>query len=343
MNRHPTQIQTGTLQGLPEVLNDFHVDPDAFLRPFGLAVPDLSMRNRFIPYDDYVEILQRAAATCRAPHLGFLLNQARTHGLFADEILGLLLKHCAEFGEVLRAIVRYYRAVSGGATYTLRREGRAEYFTRSATSATQAHNRILQDVSLLDFHTVFQKVLGPDWCAEGLYFSYPPPEDQTPYTSLSPCPVIFSSTFQAIRFSSRDLERPLDLSQDVLEALLRTQADRQRVQHEISTTAATIHSIDVLLPTGVCCAESVAAAFDIHSRSLHRKLAAEGTRFATLLRERRDHLACAYLENTTLSIRDISNALGYAAPEVFVRAFRGWHGMTPGAWRSQQTPSFPAT
>jgi AraC-like DNA-binding protein len=331
-SREP-QIQTCTLQGLPDVLRRFGVDIPSFFERFDLSEEVLAIRNHYIPYHHYAEVLHKAAEACDTPHIGLLLTRSESHLLFSEGILGLLLKYCQNFGEVVEAIIRFNHAVSGGATYHLRRAGRAVFFTRRAPSTGFRHDRILQDTSLCDFAYVFQQALGTDWRPQRIHFTYDRPEDVAPYTRLLDCPIAFNSGHQSIALSSRDLARPLKVSDVILEQLLREHTQRTQRELALSYTAATTQLVDVLLPTGLCCANSVAAAFDMHARTLHRRLREEEKTFGALLTERRKVHACAYLRNTTMSIRDISAALGYAAPEAFVRAFRIWFGNTPAAWR----------
>jgi AraC-like DNA-binding protein len=53
----------------------------------------------------------------------------------------------------------------------------------------------------------------------------------------------------------------------------------------------------------------------------------------------RYQLACQMLQDTQLPLGAIAMALGYADAPAFVRAFRGWAGITPGAWRAGANPA----
>ena len=52
--------------------------------------------------------------------------------------------------------------------------------------------------------------------------------------------------------------------------------------------------------------------------------------FAHVQEERAKNL----LKNPALSVSDVGYRLGYAEPAAFTRAFTGWTGMAPSAWRS---------
>lgn len=79
--------------------------------------------------------------------------------------------------------------------------------------------------------------------------------------------------------------------------------------------------------------EAVAAELGMTSRTLRRRLRAEGTSYRALLDEVRDSLAGELLATGRLSVSDVAVRLGYAESSTFVAAFRRWRGTTPAAWR----------
>ena len=81
-------------------------------------------------------------------------------------------------------------------------------------------------------------------------------------------------------------------------------------------------------------AEQAASRFSIHRRTLSRSLKAEGTNFKSLVSEAKFELAAILLAHTSLSLAQISAALGYSEHAAFTRAFQRWSGQTPSAWRS---------
>ncbi|SIM66750.1 transcriptional regulator [Mycobacteroides abscessus subsp. abscessus] len=74
----------------------------------------------------------------------------------------------------------------------------------------------------------------------------------------------------------------------------------------------------------------VAASLHIGERTLHRRLAREGTSYRALLDEVRETLARELLRNG-LSVREVSDRLGYSEPAAFTHAYTRWRGMPPSA------------
>ncbi|MDR2837111.1 MAG: AraC family transcriptional regulator [Azonexus sp.] len=70
-------------------------------------------------------------------------------------------------------------------------------------------------------------------------------------------------------------------------------------------------------------------------RTLHRRLAEEGSSFRAIKDALRRDLALARLSKTALPIAQIAADLGYADASAFYRAFVEWTGMAPARYRRQ--------
>lgn len=80
--------------------------------------------------------------------------------------------------------------------------------------------------------------------------------------------------------------------------------------------------------------EWIAQTLCMSTRTLQRRLDAEGTNFRALHKDVRLLRAIELLKDTALSISDIALALGYATTSHFGRAFRAKFGTTPAQYRS---------
>jgi AraC-like DNA-binding protein len=221
--------------------------------------------------------------------------------------------------------------------YRIERHGDMALFLREGRIPGLKHDRVLQDMSLADFLWILRKALGEDWQPREVMFTYAPHEDGQAYANYLAAPISFGATCQGIAFDASALEHEIHLTGPQLEALIRDVVSQTRAQADYALPEAVTQAIDLLLPTGRCCANSVATVFDIHARTLHRRLAEAGLTFSELLDTRRQKHAASYLLHTTMSSADVGVAVGYAAPEAFNRAFRRWHGVTPNRWRQAQT------
>jgi AraC-like DNA-binding protein len=81
--------------------------------------------------------------------------------------------------------------------------------------------------------------------------------------------------------------------------------------------------------------DAAARLLHLSARSLHRRLADEGTSFRAIKDSVRREEAVKRLEKTRESIAGIAAALGYSEPSAFFRAFVGWTGASPTQYRKR--------
>lgn len=91
--------------------------------------------------------------------------------------------------------------------------------------------------------------------------------------------------------------------------------------------------MDLLLPTGRCSADQVARSLGVDRRTVHRRLAAEGTTLTAVVDDARATLARHLVSGRRYTFTEISMILAFSSPSNFSRWFRGRFGTTPRAWR----------
>jgi AraC-like DNA-binding protein len=87
--------------------------------------------------------------------------------------------------------------------------------------------------------------------------------------------------------------------------------------------------------------EQVAAELGVSARSLHRRLAAEGTSYHRVLdRLRCDEALCQAGEGGR-PFKSIAAAVGFGDPRAFRRAFKRWTGVAPQQFRQRSLGTAP--
>lgn len=80
--------------------------------------------------------------------------------------------------------------------------------------------------------------------------------------------------------------------------------------------------------------ESIASNLEMSRSTLYRHLAEHDITFSQLLESERKAKAVAYLKETSLSMGEISDRLGYANLSAFNRAFKRWFNTNPSSLRN---------
>jgi AraC-like DNA-binding protein len=79
--------------------------------------------------------------------------------------------------------------------------------------------------------------------------------------------------------------------------------------------------------------EQLAAELGLTPWTLQRRLAREGIGFRELMDETRKELALEYIRETRLAFSEVAWLLGFSGPAAFHKAYRRWHGCSPGEHR----------
>ncbi len=87
--------------------------------------------------------------------------------------------------------------------------------------------------------------------------------------------------------------------------------------------------------------QEIAERLHLSSRTLHRRLAEEGSSFRAIRDALRRDLALAWLAKSEVPIAQVAADLGYAEPSAFYRAFIEWTGMAPAHYRRQWAQASP--
>lgn len=143
----------------------------------------------------------------------------------------------------------------------------------------------------------------------------------------------------AVSFSAMDAARPFLTANESMWEFFEPELRRRLSELEAGTSVAerVRAALLELLPAGDGSMEAAAGELAMSTRTLQRRLKAEGTSFQAVLNDTREALARHYLANSQMSAGEISFLLGYEDPRSFYRAFHAWTGQTPQLARAAAT------
>ncbi|UOB60249.1 AraC family transcriptional regulator [Burkholderia pyrrocinia] len=197
--------------------------------------------------------------------------------------------------------------------------------------------RFLIDMQFALHVTIIKDVMGA-WCVPArAQFTQPEPPHAALLSDALECPLAFGQPRNVLDYPAAWLARAPQLANPITAAQvsshcaqlldeLRSQSGiTRRVYQELTRTPGHFPDID-----------AIADLLCITSRTLRRKLEAEGTSYSELLTSVRKALAIDYLSTTTLSIEDIALTLGFSDAVGFRHAFKRWTGTTPSDVRRKR-------
>lgn len=163
----------------------------------------------------------------------------------------------------------------------------------------------------------------------------PFPEPPAPFAAAAwlPCPTTFSAPTASLHYPAAIASStPIHASEPVFRRYATLTRQFSRV---LADDASLAEQVTRLLWAYVPPPdrEQVASLLAMSSRTLARRLAAEGTSFNALLRKVHRERAMSFLRHTQLPLSVIAERMGYSDPAAFTRAFQSWTGMAPSRWR----------
>lgn len=288
--------------------------------------------------EQFLHVLKNVAAIDPRPEIGLrigLSTRASTYGMYGYAML------CAP---TLRAALDTgirFQQLTGGM------DNQSWYVAGDDAVILPAGNSGLEDQGfsprearvISDFQTggtvsVVRDVMG-NWCRPSVVaFNGAATDHAQALARLLGCPLVFDAPRNEVHYPTAMLERAPQFANPItaeevsetcsrlLDEMLWDAGTTRRVYHELTNRPGQFPDI-----------ETVASALCMTSRTLRRKLEAEGTSFRQLLDKIRYALASDYLRSPKMPVDDIAYALGFSDTPSFRRAFKRWSGKNPSELR----------
>lgn len=187
--------------------------------------------------------------------------------------------------------------------------------------------------------TLYRDIAGPTARLHTVRLPYPEPESDAArrIAETLSCAVQYDCAHYAAVFDRSTVDDPLPQADPHTADLAAGQCrDLAAARRALTGTSGQVRDVVFAQPRGPLTEAEAAAALHLSTRTLRRRLAAEGHSFRSLLDEVRSALACELLSGTDLPTAAIADRLGYSESASFTRAFRRWTGMSPLRWRKAQ-------
>ena len=275
----------------------------------------LGWSHRRLPWGSYGMLIR---ASLSAPTLGVALKRwCRHHGLICDNV-ALRVEAGPGPGEDAAIVLEEREPLGQGREFCM--------------------------VSLLrNLHGVACWLIDSRLGLQAAEFPYAAPPHADVYPLIFPGPIVFAppgdpaAPAQArLRLDRRYLELPIRRDEKAL---------RQMLQRALPLTVLPYRRDRLLVrqvrqallqqPEAAHNAAALAALLHLSARTLHRQLKEEGTSLQALKDEVRREHAVDLLHRSRQPIKQVAAAVGFLNEKSFSRAFKGWTGHTPAAYRDR--------
>jgi AraC-like DNA-binding protein len=297
-----------------------------------LRLTDLKDADGRIPFEQYMNLGRTAPELTNTPEIGLILGR---RAQFQDiGIVFQLAQNCGTVRESLLQTVRYSN---------LGNEVSVAIFEEGGNFAEWAEHYISSRylcIPLIEFECcqkleILKFVLGEDFRPVRTKFQYEPPAYADKYSQVFQSPVLFKQRKSGIVFNKELLSNPNPNPQPYIKEILSRHAERLILELDQSRRFQDkVRRIIIKhLDSGEADMETISSELNLSSRTVYRRLREENISYKTLLSDIKKQLALAYLKETSFTINDISDLLGFSETSAFHRAFKRWFGTNPSQYR----------
>ncbi len=260
-------------------------------------------------------------------------SQRCPKGCFA--IMAKQVIHSHTLHSVYYKLSHFYNVMNDSLRLELNVVGEEARFSMALTDPGLDADYLLRGFLLLLWHRFPSWLIGQRITLKRVTFDHPEPPHAAEYRLMFPCPTHFDQAETCLVFDARMLAAPLVQTAQTLAChLRRAPVDwfTRPAYCPVYTRRVLDHleSVDDLAKATI---QNAARELHLTERTLRRKLLAEGSKFQQLKDGVRRDMAIHALSQTSMSITQTSQQLGFSDPSAFTRAFRQWTGELPRTYR----------
>lgn len=329
-------VHARVLRFFPDLVAELGGDLQAMLWKAGFGSGALSEVEPAISYRQMVHLLELAATELDCPDFGMRLAKRQSGSMFGP--LGFAMRYSRTFGEALDYACKHSYAHSLAVHVWLRHFPSVKHvFVGHDILLDRMPNKgqAIEQMLLLG-HLAAMELTGGRAQVRRVHFRHQPVSSLKAYRQAFGCDVHFGQNENGVTFSYEDLACAITDPDAKAYAAVTAFIDREFTRRHPPLHAQARGLIMQRVWTGECSNEHIAADLNLHPRTLHRRLKAEGTSFQQIKDEVRGDIMLYYLQQTDLDFAAISEKLGFAEQSVMTRSCNRWFSVSPTRIRAER-------
>ena len=308
------------------------LDPITLLRKNRISPRLLLEDDARISVERFADLQVSTMLALQDESLGYA---SRRMPIVSWSMMCLAVISSATLGQALSRFCRFYQLFEFGLHPVLETVGEHTHLTLQEVDDPAETGPYHSELFLSNSQRFSNWLVQDQLPLNAVRLKYPPVAHRDEYRQVfMGNPVEFNQDSSALVFAISLLERPLMQSDSSLRHFLRHPVLFMLTQ-QYAADSWTNKVREVLRPKMDRLPElnEVAALLELHPQTLRRRLATEGTSFMDIKNRLRRDTALHFLGKQGLSIEEIAHRAGFSESSAFIRAFKGWTGVTPYGYR----------
>lgn len=314
------------------------VQPDGILQHAGLSLRMINRPGFRFTQKQYTIILRQLWKESNDEFFGLSAQPVKfgTFSLFCElalkenDVKGALEKQAECFKLATEDIRWELVAAAPHALYKL-----------SIASEPPGTQHILAEFMISMTHRFASWLAGENIPLTRVWLNFEKPEYHDEYKLLFNCPCLYGQSITALEFPAKCLSWPNVRTAAELLPLLKNSPAGILI-NPITDSSFVLKVRRILLAQGkntldIPTFEEVADALGMSQGTLRRRLKAECTSYQALKDHIRRDVAIELLSDPANSVFSVACAVGFSEASTFSRAFRSWTGLSPTAYRTQDS------
>lgn len=333
-------VRSSSLRGYESLMRQLGSDPAQMLSRHRISVTTLKDEDALLPFRTVIQLLEASARETSCHDFGLRLAARQDISVLGP--LAIVMRNALTVRHALEDISRYLFVQSPGLALSLK-EGSPvssdciEVRLEIGVGQQLAMRQTL-DLCLGDLHLMLKLLAGRHYQLKAVFL-----------THSMVAPVMKYTHFFGAAIFAEELHAGLHLSKKTIEAKLKHE---NSAMHQIATEYLTMNfeapeqlmsarvrqALRRTLGTGLGSKIEIASLFNMHPRTLQRRLKAEGTNYETIRDGFKKDTVARYLRETRIPIAQVASIVGLSEQSALARCCQRWFGMSPTRYRKLNPP-----
>ncbi|WNC74161.1 AraC family transcriptional regulator [Thalassotalea psychrophila] len=313
-------------------------DPIPLLHYAGIPLEVAEDANARIPYRNFIKLIRKSVVTMQDEYMG-LVDPAVPLGSFF--YAGHLFIGAPNLKRALELGIGYYQHISDAYELNMIEEGDIVRLEVKIAKPEFDPDHLFAEFVLCAWHRTACWLISKNIILKEVNFDFSAPDHESEYRYLFPCPRNYNQSCLSLSFSTDYMFMPITQNSVTVMDYIRKSPENvllNPVEDDSYSTKIRLE-IEACENNSFPTFELIAEKFFMTPKTLRKKLKSEGVTYQKIKDIIRRDIAIYHLTQHKWSISEIAIKIGFSEPGAFIRAFKGWTGVTPRAYRETDSES----